>query len=108
MYYLCARYRVETATDVTAQAKYQGRSNGGIGRHEGLKILWHLNAVRVQVPLRVLDDANSLYWPLAFFVFPGEQGLCIEQLDVEDVSFAGDSFRKCLFYVKNSKKATFY
>ena len=54
MYYLCARYRVETATDVTAQAKYQGRSNGGIGRHEGLKILWHLNAVRVQVPLRVL------------------------------------------------------
>ncbi len=55
MYYLCARYRVEAATDVTAQAKYQGRSNGGIGRHEGLKILWHLNAVRVQVPLRVLN-----------------------------------------------------
>lgn len=22
--------------------------------------------------------------------------------------FAGDSFRKCLFYVKNSQKATFY
>ena len=33
----------------------KGRSNGGIGRHEGLKILWHLNAVRVQVPLRVLS-----------------------------------------------------
>ena len=31
----------------------QGRSNGGIGRHEGLKILWPVMAVRVQVPLRV-------------------------------------------------------
>ena len=33
----------------------QGRSNGGIGRHEGLKILWPVMAVRVQVPLRVQD-----------------------------------------------------
>ena len=30
-----------------------GCSNGGIGRHEGLKILWPVMAVRVQVPLRV-------------------------------------------------------
>ena len=29
------------------------RSNGGIGRHEGLKIPWPVMAVRVQVPLRV-------------------------------------------------------
>jgi len=32
-----------------------------------------------------------------FFVFPGEQGLCIEQLDVEDVGFAGDSFCNVFF-----------
>ena len=37
----------------------KGRSNGGIGRHEGLKILWHLNAVRVQVPLRVRRKVAS-------------------------------------------------
>ena len=34
-------------------ALIQGCSNGGIGRHEGLKILWPVMAVRVQVPLRV-------------------------------------------------------
>ena len=28
--------------------------DGGIGRHEGLKILWPVMAVRVQVPLAVL------------------------------------------------------
>ena len=27
--------------------------DGGIGRHEGLKILWPVMAVRVQVPLAV-------------------------------------------------------
>lgn len=27
------------------------RSNGGIGRHEGLKIPWPVMAVRVRVPL---------------------------------------------------------
>ena len=32
----------------------KGCSNGGIGRHEGLKIPWPVMAVRVQVPLRVL------------------------------------------------------
>ena len=30
------------------------RSDGGIGRHEGLKIPWPVMAVRVQVPLGVL------------------------------------------------------
>ena len=30
--------------------------DGGIGRHEGLKILWPVMAVRVQVPLAVLKD----------------------------------------------------
>ena len=29
--------------------------DGGIGRHEGLKILWPVMAVRVQVPLAVLN-----------------------------------------------------
>ena len=33
-------------------------SNGGIGRHEGLKIPWPGMAVRVQVPLRVLRKAS--------------------------------------------------
>ena len=28
--------------------------DGGIGRHEGLKILWPVMSVRVQVPLAVL------------------------------------------------------
>ena len=32
-------------------------SNGGIGRHEGLKILWPVMAVRVQVPLRVQETS---------------------------------------------------
>ena len=30
--------------------------DGGIGRHEGLKILWPVMAVRVQVPLAVLKE----------------------------------------------------
>ena len=35
--------------------------DGGIGRHEGLKILWPVMAVRVQVPLAVLyKRAKSL------------------------------------------------
>ena len=35
--------------------------DGGIGRHEGLKILWPVMAVRVQVPLAVLNKkAKSL------------------------------------------------
>ena len=35
------------------------RSNGGIGRHERLKIFWPVMAVRVQVPLRVQSIAPS-------------------------------------------------
>ena len=30
--------------------------DGGIGRHEGLKILWPVMAVRVQVPFAVLKE----------------------------------------------------
>ena len=33
--------------------------DGGIGRHEGLKILWPVMAVRVQVPLAVLNGTNK-------------------------------------------------
>ncbi len=36
-------------------------SNGGIGRHEGLKIPWPVMAVRVQVPLRVHSTLLSLH-----------------------------------------------
>ena len=32
---------------------YLGYRNGGIGRHEGLKIPWPVMAVRVRVPLAV-------------------------------------------------------
>ena len=47
----------------------QGRSNGGIGRHEGLKILWPVMAVRVQVPLRVpsKDSCESMIYRSLFF-----------------------------------------
>ena len=34
--------------------------DGGIGRHEGLKILWPVMAVRVQVPLAVLKEKVML------------------------------------------------
>ena len=43
------------------------RSNGGIGRHEGLKIPWPVMAVRVQVPLRVRAEADRLRF--VFFCF---------------------------------------
>ena len=33
--------------------------DGGIGRHEGLKILWPVMAVRVQVPLAVLNKKKG-------------------------------------------------
>ena len=33
--------------------------DGGIGRHEGLKILWPVMAVRVQVPLAVLKESSK-------------------------------------------------
>ena len=38
--------------------------DGGIGRHEGLKILWPVMAVRVQVPLAVLRGKDSKYTSL--------------------------------------------
>ena len=34
--------------------------DGGIGRHEGLKILWPVMAVRVQVPLAVQSQKEVL------------------------------------------------
>ena len=33
--------------------------DGGIGRHEGLKILWPVMAVRVQVPLAVQKEKSK-------------------------------------------------
>ena len=33
--------------------------DGGIGRHEGLKILWPVMAVRVQVPLAVQKEKEQ-------------------------------------------------
>ena len=33
-----------------SKQKRNARRGGGIGRHEGLKILWPVMAVRVQVP----------------------------------------------------------
>ena len=35
--------------------------DGGIGRHEGLKILWPVMAVRVQVPLAVLRGKSGIF-----------------------------------------------
>ena len=48
--------------------------DGGIGRHEGLKILWPVMAVRVQVPLAVQTQKEVLNIKMlsTFFV------LCIE------------------------------
>ena len=46
--------------------------DGGIGRHEGLKILWPVMAVRVQVPLAVLNKRQnfmSLLNGVLFFIF---------------------------------------
>ena len=43
--------------------------DGGIGRHEGLKILWPVMAVRVQVPLAVLNKkAKSLKGFCSFYL----------------------------------------
>ena len=54
--------------------------DGGIGRHEGLKILWPVMAVRVQVPLAVLKEktqnhASSLVSVLSFSFASGAKGL---------------------------------
>ena len=37
------------------------RRNGGIGRHEGLKIPWPGMAVRVRVPLAAHYDADKTF-----------------------------------------------
>ena len=51
----------------------QGRSNGGIGRHEGLKILWPVMAVRVQVPLRVQRTPCKSLICRAFYFYKYKQ-----------------------------------
>ena len=38
----------------TSNTNDTDRRNGGIGRHEGLKIPWPVMAVRVRVPLAAL------------------------------------------------------
>ena len=49
-----AKVRVASSSLVFRSFSFlTGCSNGGIGRHEGLKIPWPVMAVRVQVPLRV-------------------------------------------------------
>ena len=45
-------------------------SNGGIGRHEGLKILWPVMAVRVQVPLRVRETESQFAETPSFLLKP--------------------------------------
>ena len=47
--------KVRVASSSLVFRSILGCSNGGIGRHEGLKIPWPVMAVRVQVPLRVQD-----------------------------------------------------
>ena len=47
-----AKVRVASSS-LVFRSSLKGCSNGGIGRHEGLKIPWPVMAVRVQVPLRV-------------------------------------------------------
>ncbi len=53
--------------------------NGGIGRHEGLKIPWPVMAVRVQVPLAApfeirflilrMQSVNEIFLCLAFYFY---------------------------------------
>ena len=45
---------------------FLGCRDGGIGRHEGLKILWPVMAVWVQVPLAVRKDIE---YSMSLFVF---------------------------------------
>ena len=52
-----AKVRVASSS-LVFRSSLKGCSNGGIGRHEGLKIPWPVMAVRVQVPLRVLYGTN--------------------------------------------------
>ena len=61
-------YFIKLPTFATANAEIaqlvehnlgKGCPDGGIGRHEGLKIPWPVMAVRVQVPLRVQVHTNN-------------------------------------------------
>ena len=56
------------------------RRGGGIGRHEGLKILWPVMAVRVQVPpavprIRKRASASLLVSALLLIIAGGAVGL---------------------------------
>ena len=49
--------------------------DGGIGRHEGLKILWPVMAVRVQVPLAVqMEEVLNMKMLGSFFISPCDIG----------------------------------
>ncbi len=56
--------------------------DGGIGRHEGLKILWPVMAVRVQVPLAVLNKKAKSHeltrMGFCFFICKWRKGLTQE------------------------------
>ena len=80
--YICTRYaeiaqlvehnlaKVRVASSsLVFRSFLKGCSNGGIGRHEGLKIPWPVMAVRVQVPLRVRRKANRCSGGLSFLFF---------------------------------------
>ena len=59
------------------------RRGGGIGRHEGLKILWPVMAVRVQVPpavprIRKRASASLLVSALLLIIAGGAVGLTKE------------------------------
>ena len=56
--------------------KIDGRG-GGIGRHEGLKILWPVMAVRVQVPPAVLKKKSKIpERVLLFFIHNSTNSVC--------------------------------
>ena len=51
----------------SSSTPFRSGSDGGIGRHVGLKIQWTAMSVRVQVPLRVLMRKDQVDKP-GFFV----------------------------------------
>ncbi len=61
-----AKVRVASSSLVFRSISLKGCSNGGIGRHEGLKIPWPVMAVRVQVPLRVHKKTSRHSCGLSF------------------------------------------
>ena len=61
--------KVRVASSSLVFRSILGCSNGGIGRHEGLKIPWPVMAVRAQVPLRVqIMPCNPLIMRLFYFL----------------------------------------